>query len=58
MKEELLSRLMRGRRKLVKDMMGNLRIASNTVTEAMACELLKIRISSQINGHLMFPTPK
>ena len=58
LKEELLLRLTGGRRKLVRDMMGNLRTATNTVTEAMKCELLKIRISSQTNGYLMFQTPK
>lgn len=57
LKENLLLRLMRGRRKLVRDMMGNLRTASNTVTRAMKCELLKIRICSQTNGYLMFPSP-
>lgn len=39
-------------------MLGSLRTVSNTVTEAMKCELLKMRISSQTNGYLMFPTPQ
>ena len=39
-------------------MMGNVRTAASTVTEAMKCELPKIRTSGQTNGHLMFPTPK
>lgn len=56
LKEELLLRLTRSRRKLVRDMMGNLRTANNTAIEAMKCELLKIRISNQTNGYLMFPT--
>lgn len=58
LKEELLLRLMRGRKKLARDMMSNLRTASDTVIEAMKCELLKIRISSQTNGYLTLPTTK